>query len=428
MKQLLIVSPNFPPVSAPDLHRVRMSLPHFTKCGWAASVLAVGGLDGRLLEPDLLGTVPAEVPVTSVRAWSPALTRWAGVNSLALRALLPLHRAGLRLIRSRRIDLVFFSTTMFPVMTLGRLWKAQTGVPFAVDMQDPWVNDYLEDHPEAQPPKYRWARLLHRVLEPFTMRAVDGVMAVSPAYHATLRRRYPWIQEPMCRTIPFGVAEDDVRLAGKLGWQNPWFQSSDGQLHVVYVGRGGRDLETAATVLFRSLRQAVEAGRIPPVRVWCIGTDYAPRGQGAATLLPVAVREGLGSSTLEVPERVPFFTALRLLQEAHLLAILGSNDSEYSPSKVYPYLLSGRPVIAILHKDSPAAAEMRRADVGPVITFGDRPALEDLAATLTSALPDLWARISEPRRPTADVVAPFLAPELTRQQCALFDQIVAGRS
>ena len=34
MRRVLIVSPSFPPISAADLHRVRMSLPYYREFGW----------------------------------------------------------------------------------------------------------------------------------------------------------------------------------------------------------------------------------------------------------------------------------------------------------------------------------------------------------------------------------------------------------
>jgi len=41
MKRVLIISPHFPPVNAPDHQRVRMALPHLEKSGWKAEVLAI---------------------------------------------------------------------------------------------------------------------------------------------------------------------------------------------------------------------------------------------------------------------------------------------------------------------------------------------------------------------------------------------------
>jgi len=41
LKKFLIVSPHFPPINAPDMQRVRMSLPYYRRCGWDPEVLTV---------------------------------------------------------------------------------------------------------------------------------------------------------------------------------------------------------------------------------------------------------------------------------------------------------------------------------------------------------------------------------------------------
>src|SRR5580698_6597950 len=118
-RRVLIVSPHFPPVNAPDHQRVRMSLPYLAENGWEAHVLAVepAFVEGAR-DPDLLQTIPKEVPITRVGALSPRLTRWFGLGNLGIRALRSLDRAGRRLLRGGGFDVVYFSTTVFPSMSL----------------------------------------------------------------------------------------------------------------------------------------------------------------------------------------------------------------------------------------------------------------------------------------------------------------------
>ena len=138
MRKLLVVSPHFPPVNTPDMHRVRMSLPYFGDFGWEPRVLTVDpALTERILDPHLLETVPKEVPVHRTKAFNPSWTRKLGVSAIGLRAFPFLYREGARIIREHRPDLVYFSTTAFPVLVLGRLWKRRFGVPFVIDLQDP---------------------------------------------------------------------------------------------------------------------------------------------------------------------------------------------------------------------------------------------------------------------------------------------------
>src|SRR5712671_5929026 len=94
-RSVLIVSPHFPPINAPDHQRVRMSLPYLGDFGWDAHVLAVaaGDVEG-FQDPDLLATVPADIPVTRVRAIPSEITRKLGFGSLGLRSYWALKRAG----------------------------------------------------------------------------------------------------------------------------------------------------------------------------------------------------------------------------------------------------------------------------------------------------------------------------------------------
>jgi hypothetical protein len=412
------------------MQRVRISLPHFRTFGWDAQVLAVDAdyQQDRLCEPELLDSLPVYVPVTRTRALPLGLTRRIGIGNVGLRAFGHLYRAGLRLIRQHDIDLVYFSTTMFPVMALGRLWKRRTAVPFVLDMQDPWLSDYLDAHPTGRPPKYTLARRLHAVLEPFTMRSVDAVIAVSEAYHRTLRERYPWIRPDMCETLPFGVSAKDFELAADRPWQNPFFDRQDGTVHAVYLGRGGQDIHTASMIFVRALKRCSLIAGVDPVRLWCIGTDYAPAGEGRKCVEPIAVKEGAADLVSETPDRIPYLSGLRLLQDADVIVILGSDDPSYQPSKIYPYLLTGRPLVAVLHEESPGVEAVERSGAGIVITFGGADDVGRAARRLAEQLPRLLDRLPFSPDVNAAVVAPYLAEEGARRQCAVFDRVMAVRA
>lgn len=428
MKRVLIVAPHFPPVDAADMHRVRLSAPHFASFGWQPFVLTVAPECLEMpVEPRLLETLPAGLPVTRTRALSTRWTRPFGIGTIGLRAFAHLYRAGARIIARESIDLVYFSTTVFPVMALGRVWKRRFGVPYVLDIQDAWLSEYYDDKPASErPPKYRWARALHATLEPFTMRTVDGLIAVSPAYLETLRRRYPWIRQDMCRTVPFGAAAEDFDIAAKLSAPAP--ARRDDTLHGVSVGRGGNDVRVAATILFRAVRELTSTGSSRKVDLSFVGTDYAPPHLARKTLTPIADAEGLGNHVSETPARVPYFEGLRHLRAADFLVLLGSDDPQYSPSKVYPYLLAKRPIVAVLHASSPVVDVLSRARAGVVVTFQDARDVPAVASALAAQLARLIPGL--PCQPEIDesVLEPFSARELTRQQCEVFDALGRQRT
>jgi hypothetical protein len=424
MKRVLIVSPSFPPVSTADLHRVRASLPHFASFGWSPHVLAVDpATHGGLLEPDLLTTVPADIPVTRTAALPETLTRLIGIGNPGLRAIAHLYAAGNRLLARESFDLVYFSTTMFPVMALGRLWKARHGVPYVIDLQDPWKTEY-HGAGRASGFKASAARLMHAMLEPFAMKGVDGIVSVSRAYIDTLRRRYPWLSDETCAVIPFGVSPEDFTAARKLDWHNPFFDAGDGQINAVSVGRGGRDLRRAADLLFTALRLIRDRGmRVPPLRLWFVGTDYAASG-GERTIAPAAELAGLGAIVNESPRRLPYLEALRLLEDARLTVILGSDDASYSPSKVYPYLMVGKPFVAVLHAECPVASLLDAAGTGLVARFAPGEDVTLAASRLADGVSHLLAALPERAPVDPQLLERVTARGLTKRQCVFFDLVV----
>jgi len=420
MKRVLIVSPSFPPTSTADLHRVRTSLPFYREFGWQPLVLAVSPeKHGGLVETDLLATIPAGIDVVRTNALPAALTRLCGIGNVAFRAWPYLHAAGSKAIRSRGIDLVYFSTTMFPAVALGRVWKARFGTPYVIDMQDPWKTDY-RGAGLRRGVKARAARLLHGALEPFAMRQVDGIVSVSAGYSDTLRARYAGITADMCTTIPFGASAEDFATARQLPWRNDLFNRRDGRLHGVSVGRGGRDLAGAAAILFRAIKLRADRSAVPSVRLTFVGTDYASAAH-RPTIAPIADALGLADLVDERPARVPFLAGLRLLSDGHFTIVLGSDDPAYSPSKIYPYLMTGRPFVAVLHHASPVVPLLQQSGTGVVVTFGNGADPSATVAALADQLDWIYARTEQPMAPPAAMVESFGAREMTRRQCAAFE-------
>src|SRR5581483_5647318 len=195
-KRLLIVSPHFPPINAPDMQRARMSLSHYRAAGWEPIVLTVDEREQEgVREPELLQSIPADIEVNRAGALPLRWTRRLGLTNLGLRAWLHLFFAGSRLIRRQKIDLVFFSNTQFVTFLLGRFWRCRFGVPYVIDVQDPWRTNYYE-RPNSRRPagvwKYQAARVMAWLLEGRSFRRAAGVISVSPQYLHDFQGRYSW--------------------------------------------------------------------------------------------------------------------------------------------------------------------------------------------------------------------------------------------
>jgi hypothetical protein len=359
MRRVLIVSPHFPPVNAPDMQRVRVSLPYFAEAGWDVTVLTVDDPTPTApLEPELDETVPAAVQVVRATCLSRRWTRWLGVNNVALRSLPFLFLTGCRLLTARRYDVVYFSTTMFIVLPLGRLWKMVCGVPYVIDLQDPWVSDYYERPGAPRPPggwKYGFAQATARALEGWTMRGVSQLIVVSAAYGEALRHRYPWLRAPATE-LPFGSADPDLeRAAVRIKSRAPLLPP--GPCRLAFAGALGPGMLSAVEVLFAAMAEARRAGT--PVTAHFFGTSYSPAGGGRPVTLALAAKYGLQECVHEQPDRLRYFDALQVTLEADANLLLGSTDLAFTPSKILTVLAAGRPVVALAPEGSAMIARLQ---------------------------------------------------------------------
>ncbi len=429
-RKVLIVSPHFSPTSAPDMQRVRMALPYLRALGWEPVVLAVAPdlVEGGVTEPLLEKTYPADVRVVRVRGISPKLTRWIGVGGLWLRCGRALRAAGDRLLGGEKFDLVFFSTTQFDAFSLGPRWKARFGVPYMLDYQDPWINDYYQ-RTNTPPPggwlKFGYSQWCARRNEPVSLRGASGVIAVSEAYGRTLAKTYPWFEASSLTVLPFGAAEADIATARTHRPAAPLVPFGDGFFHLVYAGRCGPDMSTSLAIVFRAFKtflnaQPEEASR---VRFHFIGTDYAPRPFGRDWAMPIARIEGIEAYMSEHCYRVPYFDALSYLVHADAILAVGSNDPTYSASKIYPYVLAKRPMLIVFNEKSPVIAIAETLKCGMCYAFRDASDIEPLRLKVA----DEWfvhggMRRTLEARP-ADFL-PFSSEGMTQKLVACFNDAV----
>lgn len=409
--RVLVVAPRFAPSNAPDSHRVRLLLPHLAAAGFDVDVLAVDPRDvGAPVDAWLEERLPAGVPVHRVRAWP--LRGW-GTGGLAQRALVPLYRRGSALLSQQRFDLVCFSTTEFLLHLLGPAWQSRHRVPFVMDLQDPWVNDYYSRHGVVPPGgrlKHAVAAALHGAAERSVVPRAAGLLSVSAAYlqdlsarHGIRTSRIPSLVEPFPAepSEMEGVLRSVHRVPARA-------LPCDTGFVWRYIGIAGPYMSTALSVFFEGWRLALQRAPGPAgrMRLETIGTTYAQPGHRGfrSTVAPIAERAGLGGLVTEAPGRIGYRDMLGALSAADGLVVFGSDDSTYSASKLYPYLLAERPLVVICHRESPMVEVMNAARGGVCIPFD--PTATSSAVERVAALLSVEPRVTDLDR---DGLAPFTA-------------------
>ena len=426
MKKILIVTPNWPPISCPDMQRIRMSAPFFEQFGWEPLILRINPDEQEgTKDLDLAKTIPVSIKSWQSGCLNKKLTSLIGLKSVGLRSFFHLANLGDKIISSEKPALVFFSTTMFPLMIIGRYWLWKYKIPYIIDFQDPWLSDYYELN-KSKPPgglqKYKIARTISKILEPFTLKKVSHIISVSPEYPKVLMQRYAWLTEDQFTVLPFGAPEKDFEILPKLNIQQKIFDPNDGCKHWVYVGRGGDDMTFSLNALFASIAKNRQQNLEPweKIKIHFVGTKYSIF-DNSKQIEELGKSYNLDNIVTEYPQRIPYFEALQVLKDSHAILIIGSDDSGYSASKVYPCILAQKPILAILHEQSLVVNVIKDCKVGQTVTF--KNTTQNLQEQLNTRLEWLLLE-SENHISTTDWQAfqPYTAREMTRQQCAIFDR------
>ncbi len=353
VKKILFISPNFPPVNAADMHRVRQLLFHFDETRYSIDIISIKSefVDAYSIDLLLSANMPANFSLYQVGAFSAKHTKKIGIGSLSIRSFLHFRKMGNKLIKKNKYDLIFFSTTATHLLYLGTYWKNKFDIPFVLDIQDPWVNEYYLSKPKhEQPPKYLFNLKIDKYLESRTITEAAAIISVSSQYNDYFKSKYRLSKDVILKTIPFGVEESDFNLSTSVA--PPLFKNT--KFNIVYIGRGGHDLQQSIIVLFNSFKAGLFKDNITfsKIHFYFIGTSYATKGNGVKTIEPIALKMGIGDFVTEIPDRVTYFESISLMKSADLLFIPGSSDERYTPSKLYPCLLTGRPILSISNKKS----------------------------------------------------------------------------
>ena len=434
MRRVLMVTPHFPPDSSAASHRVRLLAPHLPEAGWSPTIVTLepSAYEGRL-DRDLEALVPPGLEIVRVPAWPYSMTRRVGLGDLGLRAFSGLRRACRRLLARERFDALFI--TIYPVYPalLGAGLKAEFGVPFVLDYQDPWVGAWGESvggGVNGRPDwKSRASRTLGMWLEPRAVGAADALVAVSQGTLDGIIERMPAAARLPHGVIPLGFEPDDFESLRRRSPDVARFDPSDGLVHLCYVGTllptGIDTLRLLLRGLERARREDPAAGRL---RLHFFGTSnqsVADRDR----VLPIARECGVAEWVTEAPGRLDYLDALSVLTHASAILLLGTSERHYTASKLYPALLAKRPILALFHDASSVVSILRGAATEPsvrVIAYGDGPPSETRVAEVACHLKALAASCAyNPADVDLDRAADVSARSLARQLAAVFDRVAA---
>ena len=423
-KTCIIVSPYFPPSTLAGVHRARHLAKHLPAVGWDPIVLCVDEVfHEEQLDQGLARLVPGSVEVVKVPALSARLTRPFGLGEISLRAFFPLRRKLFHLLDSRKVDCVLFTGSPYYPMLLSGCIRRTYSVPVVLDFQDPWVSAWGSMHS-------RWSKsglshFLATILEPRVVRHASFITSVSETQNARLASRYRWLDSSAMAAIPIGSDPEDFAALHSLGSASAHTEQGSEYFNISYVGTIWPAVLPTLRVFLRAI--ALLRLRHPSVyrriRLNFIGTTANPNDYAGYRVLPLAEEEGVADVIREVPQRIPYLDALAALKSSDACMMIGSNEQHYTASKIFPYLMSGRPFLSLFHRASSAQEILSAAGGGLSRCFSGQNELDDLVVEVCDTLCLIACDPESLGRSNPDVYIRFSAANIAERFAEVFDAV-----
>ncbi|RMG18638.1 MAG: hypothetical protein D6731_01525 [Planctomycetota bacterium] len=429
MRRVLIVSPHYPPSSLAGVHRARLLARRLPEFGWEPTVLAGHPDDYEEANDPELERMSAGVRVVRYRMLHHRWTRPFGLGDISIRGGPGCLRKAWALLAREPFDLLFITVAPYYTALLGPILKRRFGLPFVLDYQDPWVSRW-----GAEQPRRSKAGLHHKaaeVLEPKVLRRVDLLTAVSEGTYAEILARNPWFPRERCAAFPIGGDAQDFDYLHDHPRPSPPVETARrrGAPVVACVGTfppRGRETAQALFDALRSLAGQRSSTEVPSLLF--VGTTGLPEGPSDPIVLPLARRAGVEPFVFEHPGRIPYADALNVLWHADWLLLLGSDEAHYTASRLYPYLLARRPILAAFHAESSVVSVARRATAEHMrlIVYDERAPARTKVEELTRALAEVKVG---PRLPAPEDSAfrPYSASGIARGYAERFSSLLRSQ-
>jgi len=423
--KVLIIYPHYPPSNLVGVHRIRLFAQHLPSYGWRPCILTVHERHyEERLDYDMNRLLPEGQWIVKTSAFP--LSRPRLIGDIGLRAFLFLYFRAVDIIRKEKIDLVYFSIPSYYVVLLGPMLKFRTGILYGVDYQDPWVHEFPGSQKTFS--RHWWSSRLSRLLEPLAIRKATWITGVAESYYQGVKDRNPRLSKTcLFDAMPMGGEVADHRVMPSLG-RDPYVFQGDGRFRFVYAGALLPKAYEILDAVFRAMSTSLSDFK--DVEFHFIGTGRSNTDPEGFKVRPYAERYGLwGTVVFEFPQRIPYLDVLVHLEAANAVFILGSTEAHYTPSKTYQGVLSGKPVLAVLHQSSTAIEVLRQTGAGMALEFAGESDIEKIDRHFMDTYRAFrsFAATYHPSQVNTEVLDTYSAHAVTGRLARLLNVVMGNR-
>jgi glycosyltransferase involved in cell wall biosynthesis len=371
MKRVLFLAYLFPPIANSGTQRPLKFAKYLRDYGWEPLVLTAGGVDGHRTDASLVADLPPRLRVHRVSMWNErigdTLASLMGGGAIGKRVGAGVRwrlqrryrhpdlyacwrpsavREGLRIFRDTGFDAIYATGFPWTAMQAGCDLSLATGRPLVVDFRDLWAGEtgFRDDHRPYDQEHADEAKVIDTAAR---------VVTTSATMTHWMRAAHPTIDESKFETIHNGFDPSDLDV--------PVTHASARRFRIVFTGvwkDGYNPAELYDTIewIKRAHPQLLD-------RIEVVAAGFAP-GEAA--------RRGLSSHITEAG-LLPHDDAVALMKSADVLYLSHVDpDRQWAiPGKIFEYLATGVPVLALTDPNRETAQIIRSVGGGMVVSPED---------------------------------------------------------
>ncbi|MFO7660225.1 MAG: hypothetical protein R6V77_04870 [Candidatus Cloacimonadaceae bacterium] len=429
MKKVLFIAYYFPPMGGSGVQRSLKFVRYLSESGWQPVVLTVNHKFTRWpKDKSLVAEIPAEVKVYRsptldlnwLYKWMWGLRLHRLVEWLQLHWLIPdseitwlpfAKKCIDKIVREHKIDLVYITGGPFSSMLLGPYASSKYNLKYLIDFRDEWTHN----HTRLDRAYSASGRQKDRACESKVIEQCNGIIYAHPLFMKdNFESRYPFLNSRPSRIITNGFDETDFTDQPKHNNQNR------NVFKIVYTGSFYD--RRRPLVLLRAIRnlmseKVINAGQIS-LEIYGKNT--------AAFVLGEFYNDDSIRNIVRFHPYTTHKNSLSVLQNADALLLYlspGANSEPELPGKMFEYMRSYRPILAIVPPRGSAAELVSRSRTGFVFDSASETEVTDGLREVLNK----WQQNALSIEPDLDYIKQFDRKNLTAKLAELFDKVLSSK-
>ena len=400
MKTLLVIAYYFPPAGGVGVQRPAKFVKYLPQFGWSPLVLTVDPKVYKVRDDSGLKDIPAEV-----RGIRTSLTKLpSAISGQGLDWMYSLLRKINELCSHQKIQAMYITGNPFLPFVAGYYARRKFDVPYVLDFRDAWAL-----HPYAGSTVRD--RIVHKVWQSIERKVIEASSKVlcvcEPMWESFIEY---YADEPIDKFVVLtnGFDRSDMQV------NTPLVKATKAPGHILLTYTGKFTNYRSPIHFLKSLKLVIDTYPELVDKLRCLFVGHF----GASNLQ--ILKEMKLDDIVTVTGRVPHEESIDFLYGSDILLLITGGHRSEQTGKVFEYIATGKPVLALAPADGAAAQVLKEAGTGVIVDPFDH---KQIAAGLLRLIKSV--RSGQLPDPNWDEINKYERQRLTGQLAEILNGLLA---